>query len=338
MKKTTKYILMLGISAALPACEKQSSEPSGVPETHQLAVEPDKEPLAGQPYTPYPNQVVVTKVRHFDNMTWKIAAAGGTWYFESGETEGKTGFSSAFDQAGNDWIGNDADKGYNLSPSTGGKHEYRGWPNFGEGNFDHPQRSSGGKTHWVNTTGKKIAFNGRLEGEHLIMRSYNKDYELEYHFFPTHAAIKVLKAENKYAFLFEGPVGGEQEADIAKDYYVLKDGIHRELKAGGLGYLDPEFGNDFPSPYFYLVDSDPKDTQVLYVAVKNAGPESAGDEGWRQGNNMVIFSFGRDEDKRAYTGTDAVSVFGFLQKSPHKKISDFIEQRLADPFNRVTKQ
>ncbi|KXI26774.1 hypothetical protein [Paraglaciecola hydrolytica] len=288
---------------------------------------------AGSPYKPFPNnKVVVTKVKHFDNMSWKIAAAGGTWYFENGETEGKSGFSSAFDQAGNDWIGNDADKGYNLSPSTGGKHEYRGWPNFGEGNFDHPQRKSGAQTRWVDTQGNTIEFNGRLEGQHLIMRSFNDLYELEYHFFPTHAAIKVLKAEDKYAFLFEGPIGGEQEASIEKDYYVLQDGIHREVKEGGLGYLEPEFGNDFPSPYFYLVDSDPEDTQLLYIAVKDAGPESAGDEGWRQGNNMVIFSFGRDEDKRAYTGTDAVSVFGFLPKGSHTQIDSLIEARLAEPF------
>ena len=66
----------------------------------------NEEPATGMPYSPFPEKVVVTRVRHFDNMSWKIAAAGGTWYFENGETDGKTGFSSAFDQAGNDWIGN----------------------------------------------------------------------------------------------------------------------------------------------------------------------------------------------------------------------------------------
>ncbi|MBU1819971.1 MAG: DUF1593 domain-containing protein, partial [Bacteroidetes bacterium] len=180
----------------------------------------NEEPVSGMPYTPFPNKVVVTKVRHFDNMCWKIAAAGGTWYFENGETDGKTGFSSAFDQAGNDWIGNDADRGYNKSPNAGGRHEYRGWPNFGEGNFDHPQRKSGATTRWVDAKGIDVVFNDKLEGDHLIMRSANASYEVEYHFFPSHAAIKVLKADNKYAFLFEGPIGGEQEASVEKDYYV----------------------------------------------------------------------------------------------------------------------
>ncbi|MFG0289472.1 MAG: nucleoside hydrolase-like domain-containing protein [Rhodopirellula sp. JB044] len=290
------------------------------------------EPAAGEPYAPFPSNVVVTKVKHFDNMCWKIAAAGGTWYFENGETDGKTGFSSAFDQAGNDWIGNDRDRGYNKSSARGGRHEYRGWPNFGNGNFNHPQRSSHSKSWWVDSSGNEIAFDDKLEGDHLVMRSSNDKYDIEYHFFPSHAAIKVLKADDKYAFLFEGPIGGEQDASVDKDFYVLKDGKHRECREGGLGYLNPEFGNKFPSPFFYLEDSDPKDTQIWYAGVKNAGPESAGDEGWRQGSNMVIFSFGRDEDKRAYTGTDAVCVFGFFDKAEHSEISGFIESRLDAPF------
>lgn len=297
----------------------------------------NEDPVSGMPYKPFPDKVVVTRVRHFDNICWKIATAGGTWYFENGETDGMTGFSSAFDQAGNDWIGNDADRGYNKSSSQGGRHEFRGWPNFGEGNFNHPQRKSNSTSKWVDAAGTEIKFDGKLEGNHLIMRSSNQTYELEYHFFPTHAAIKILKADDKYAFLFEGPVGGEQEGSIEKDYYVLKDGIHREIKAGGLGFLDPEFGNKFPSPFFYLVDSDPNDNQVLYIGVKDVGPETAGDEGWRQGENMVIFSFGRDDDKRAYTGTDAVCVFGFYEKSSHEEISKFIEARLRKPFEPAKK-
>tara|TARA_R110002072_G_C7906054_1_gene529957 strand:- start:23 stop:1669 length:1647 start_codon:yes stop_codon:yes gene_type:complete len=306
-------------STPVPSKASQTKEPSG-------------EPSAGTPYSPFPSNVVVTKVKHFDNMCWKIAAAGGTWYFENGETGGKTGFSSAFDQAGNDWIGNDADRGYNKSSASGGRHEYRGWPNFGNGNFNHPQRSSGSKSWWVDASGNAVAFDEKLEGDHLIMRSSNAKYDVEYHFFPSHAAIKVLKAADKYAFLYEGPIGGEQDASVEKDFYVLKDGKHRECKEGGLGYLESEFGNKFPSPFFYLEDSDPKDTQVWYAGVKNAGPESAGDEGWRQGSNMVIFSFGRDEDKRAYTGTDAVCVFGFQPKGSHEHIASFIESRLESPF------
>lgn len=291
------------------------------------------EPPAGAPYAPHPAKVLVTKVKHFDNMCWKIATAGGTWYFENGETGGKSGFNSAFDQAGNDWIGNDADRGYNKSPATGGRHEYRGWPNFGNENFDHPQRASGTKTKWVDANGIEVPFTDKLEGDHLRMRSFNAKYELEYHFFPTHAAIKIIKAADLYAFLYEGPIGGEQETPLEKDYYVIKDGKPRAVAGVACcGYLEKEFGNKFPSPFFYLVDSDPKDSQVWYAGVKEVGPATAGDEGWRQGTNMVIFSFGRDQDKRAYSGTNAVCVFGFHKKAAHDSISAFIEARLADPF------
>lgn len=53
---------------------------------------------------------------------------------------------------------------------------------------------------------------------------------------------------------------------------------------------------------------------------------------------MVIYSFGRDEDKRAYTGTDAICVFGFYEKGPHQEVSDFIEAGLENPFSPITKQ
>lgn len=296
----------------------------------------NEDPVTGFPYDPFPDNVLVTKVRHFDNISWKIAAAGGTWYFENGETDGMTGFSSAFDKVGNDWIGNDADKGYNQSPSTGGRREYRGWPNFGEGNFDHPQRDSGSKTYWVDADGNEIVFTDKLEGDHLIMRSFNDTYELEYHFFPTHAAIKVLKADDKYAFLFEGPIGGEQEPPIEKDYYVLIDGVPRGLIHGGTGLIDPVFDNKFPSPFVYMVDSDPEKPQILYIGVKDTGPETAGDEGFRQGENMAIFSFGRGgTNGRSLTGTDAISVFGFFEKNSHEETTEFIQARLKEPFQQV---
>lgn len=79
--------------------------------------------------------------------------------FRKWETDGQTGFSSVFDQAGNNWIGTEADRGYNKSSNKGGKYEYCGWLNFGEGNFNHLQRNSNLKSWWVDKKGNKIAFN-----------------------------------------------------------------------------------------------------------------------------------------------------------------------------------
>lgn len=288
------------------------------------------EPVAGTPYSPFPDKVVVTRVMHFDNWCWKVAAGNGTWYFETGETDGNTGFSSAFDHVGNDWIGNDADKGYNLSPRGKGKHEYRGWPNFGNGNFDHPQRSSGSSTRWVDANGEDLAFDahGVLQGSHLRMRSANETYELEYHFFPSHIAIKVLRADDAYAFLFEGPIGGEMEGpDVDKWYF--KDGTEN----GQLCSLTECF-----SPFIYFLDTDPEDDQILYIGAKNL-QEGIGGESYVQKENMVVVSYGRvgswPNDNRSLTGTDSIAVFGFYDKKDHKEISRFIDQRLEHPFSPV---
>jgi len=285
---------------------------------------------AGIPYSPHPAKVLVTKVKHFDNMCWKIAAAGGTWYFETGETSGKTGFSSAFDQVGNDWIGNDADKGYNTSPKGTGKHEYRGFPNLGNGDFNHPQRSSGSSTKWVDETGKAIAFADKLEGDHLVMRSSNARYEVEYHFYATHIALKILKADDKYAFLYEGPVGGEQEASTIDKWYG-KNGNANEKWCSTTGCS---------SPFLYFVDNAAKDDQVFFMGV-NATAGMGGDSYVADGN-MVVVSYGRfgsyPNDLRALTGTANFCVFGFLPKSTHAATTTSIEALLKAPFQAASTQ
>ncbi|MDO1512432.1 hypothetical protein Q2T41_07180 [Maribacter confluentis] len=52
---------------------------------------------------------------------------------------------------------------------------------------------------------------------------------------------------------------------------------------------------------------------------------------------MAIFSYGRDEDKRAYTGNETICVFGFYPNGPHDQISTFIKSKLKQPFTPVMK-
>lgn len=265
--------------------------------------------------------VVVTEEKRFDYVTWKIEAANGTWHFEKEHTETgetSTGFSSAIDEQGLDWIGNNCVD----------NREWRGWPNFASDGFGHPCRGGGGSSRWIGTDGNAINFSDSLHGQHLRLESSNEKYRIRYHFFPSHAAIEVLEAEDLFAFLWEGPVGGEM--DIENQYYVLEDGVEREFEYDqGLGYLNPEFGNNFPSPFFYLVDEDAE--QIVYIGA--TGISGGGDEGWVQPDNMAIFSFGRDDDVHALSNTDAVTVFGFLDKDMgHEEISNFINARLENPF------
>jgi len=293
------------------------------------------------------NSVVVTREKHFNYLTWRIEAAGGTWYFEiesavsNASPQHKavgtlsSGFHSAIDRDGNDWIGND------CQPNEGDPYktsrEWRGWPNFYPGGFGHPCRGGSAHSHWLNANGEILPFKDRLEADHLILESWNEDFRLRYHFFASHAAIEVLQADDKYAFLFEGPIAGLM--DVQRQRYVLADGVPRpfahSLESGCrqiehcLGHIDREFARNFPSPYFYFVD--PEQDQVLFVAARDQS--EGGDEGWAQASNMVIFSFGRELDVSRLTGTSAVSVFGFLDRDlGHEKIDRFIRSTLANPF------
>jgi hypothetical protein len=268
-------------------------------------------------------KVVVTKEQRFDYMTWKIKTANGTWHYEIEHVETgdlSTGFNSAIDRDGNDWIAN----------NCVGMREWRGWPNFGSDGFGHPCRGGEGQSRWLDKDGNPLEFTGQLTGDHLILESWNDNFRLWYHFFPGHAAIEVLEANDLYSFLWEGPPAGEMK--VEQQYYVLEDGIKRNIKFNtGLGYIEPEFGRNFPSPFFYFIDEYAD--QLVYIGVK--GQSEGGDEGWCQPGNMVIFSYGRENDERALYGTDAVSVFGFLDKDMgHDNIRTFINNRLDNPFQR----
>jgi hypothetical protein len=298
------------------------------------------EPGPGTPYSPLPtDKVVVTKVKHFGVVTWKIAAAGGTLYYENGnETGGSVGYNSLFDKDGNDWVGADDEKGFNKVPGCPGwGHKTRGFPKFTGGTeFETPTKKAGGKTRWMDADGKDLTFADKLEATHLVMRSSNDTWEFEYHFFPTHVAIKVIKAGGSYAFHFQGLIGGEPDAS-PKDHYVLKDGKKRDI--GKDATFPAEFtGGQFPSPFLYMEDSDEKKTQVFYMAAKNITAAHM-DEAWYatcgETLNVAIFSFGRKPGSSNYTltGTDSVFLFGFQPKaSGHEAISGAIEALLADPF------
>lgn len=303
-------------------------------------------PVASPRQASEAHAVVVTRARKFGYDTWKIEAAGGTWHFEIASavanasrqhtTAGtpSTGFNSAIDRSGNDWIANDC---LPNTPAEGtGSREWRGWPNFAPDGFGHPCRGGGGQSRWVTADGRQVTFDERFEGDLAILESWNDTYRVRYHFFPTHAAIEVLDARGPYAFLFEGPVAGRMS--VERQRYVLEDGVERPFThdvvtgcaaTNCLGHIDAVFGGNFPSPFFYLLD--PQADQVLYIGA--AGQSDGGDEGWAQARNMVIFSFGRENDRHALTGTSATSVFGFLDRDlGHDGIRTYIRDRLAAPF------
>jgi hypothetical protein len=314
-----------------------------------------EEPGAGKPYDPLPaDKVLVTKVNHFGVTCWKIAAAGGTFYFESGkEAGGSSGISSAFDQDGNDWIGADfagmknKDFPYHKVRDCY-NHATRGFPKFTYlyGEFETPSKKVGANTRWLDKEGKEVTFTDKLEGDHLIMRSFIEGkIEFEYHFFASHVSIKPIIANENFAFHFQGLIGGEPERS-PKDYVVLKDGIKRDISTD-MGLLSGTgiTGKQFPSPFLYMVDSDEKKTQVFFMGAKNL-PENHEDEGWLatcpdKSPIIQVFSFGRKPGSwNGYTvnGKDVAFIFGFQPKAAgHEGISKFIEARLAEPFSPAKK-
>ena len=106
--------------------------------SQSMAADLQEETGPGNPYNPFPtDKVVVTKVKHFGVVCWKIAAAGSTFYFENGnETDGSTGFNSAFNLDGNDWIGADNELGYNTVPGC------KGWGHRGQVTLKTPGNES----------------------------------------------------------------------------------------------------------------------------------------------------------------------------------------------------
>ncbi|HYO95215.1 MAG TPA: hypothetical protein VER33_11920 [Polyangiaceae bacterium] len=277
--------------------------------------------------------IKVTKTTWLGDAAWKIeGSANGTFYFEAGDTGG-TGFSSAIDQENKDWILNDASK------ASGMVREYRGFPNLGDDNFNHPQRNSGSKTQWVGQAPTATMF----EGESLVMKSSNTNFEVEYHFFATHIALKMIRAGGRYSFLYEGPIGGVHQPGV--DWIVGDSdpmpGTQRPVMNSPLGAGRPVNGDINTTAFvgrsfgkfFYM--GDPVAKQVFFVAKTPDTAET--DEGYGQASNMTIASFGRglvnNVGTRQLTGTANVCTFGFLTKElGHPAIKTFIEGTLANPF------
>jgi hypothetical protein len=193
----------------------------------------------------------------------------GTVYFE--KDHGVSGFKSFVDPSGEDWIAS------YLEPGPHG--EFRGFPNS-VGNFGHAARDSGSTTTVVG---------GLTDGEVVVLESSNEKFAFQYWLFPHHIAIKVLKSEGDYNFLFEGVAGGAADAE---DYFVSADG-QKHILSGKF--------KDFTPEWIYL--GDPKSESVLFLA--KTPDDNAPNENHRQiingVHNMDLYSFGRTGYEEGFT-------------------------------------
>jgi len=215
-------------------------------------------------------QVKATKAEWGGVGCYRIEMPIGTVYFE--KDNGVSGFKSFVDPEGNDWIAS------YMEPGPYG--EWRGFPNS-PGNFGHAGRNSNSKNAFIDN---------KMEGEFIILESSNDDFPFQYWFSPTHIAIKVLKSEGYYHFLFEGVPGGTADA---ADFFITADGKKH------IPTQDGEF-DDFTPEWFYIGDEENKNFLIMAKTPVNDAPN----ENYRQivegQHNMDLFSFGRTGREKQY--------------------------------------
>ena len=239
----------------------------------------------------------------------EITTPWATLYFEN--EPGVSGFKGVVDNEGNDWL--QANYGLGYMSEWGFSGEWRGFPNATDGNFGHASRESGSVNRIV----------GPSSGEHVIIESENDTMKFRYHFFPSHGAIEVLKAEDTYCFLWEGTTGGTVDP---ADYFVLADGVKRFGK-------DLNTVPDMSPEWVYFADPQLHDMMLIG---KYPDDEHM-DENWRDFRTYELFSFGRTDRrenwKRLLTGTDHYFVYTFLpRETPHEGVTNFIEALLNKPY------
>jgi hypothetical protein len=248
-------------------------------------------------------QLTVTEENFHGKNCFKVTTPWATLYYE--DHYGSSGFKGVLDNDGNDWL----QAGYGWGNNAG----YRGFPNATDGDFGHAQRNSNS----TNTITKQ-------DFDHIIINSYNSKMEFNYHFFPSHGAIEVVKAEDEYCFLWEGTNGGSVNDD---DFFYTSDGTKRTARS------ERNTIGDFPDEWMYFGDPD---RDVMFLHGKRPDDE-INDENWRRLSTFELYSFGRGDKndgwRRRLTGTDNYYVFTFVDASmAHAEVEQTITDMFAKPF------
>jgi hypothetical protein len=246
-------------------------------------------------------QLNISRVTYGGAQCWEIITPWSTLYFE--DHNGSSGYKGVVDNEGNDWL---------QSGFGWGEHQgYRGFPNATGSNFGHASRNSGS----TNTITKQ-------DYNHIIINSRTDEMEFNYHIFPSHGAIEVIRAEEEYCFLWEGTTGGSVEEE---DYFVTSDGTMYHCRSNERNTM-----NDFPDEWMYFGDPN---LQSVFLHGKRPD-DTHGDENWRRLVTFELFSFGRGRDwRRRLTGTDNYYVFTFVdENTSHQDMTQLINELFDEPY------
>lgn len=253
--------------------------------------------------------ITVKQTEFHGRQCLEITTPWATLYFEN--EPGVSGFKGVVDNEGNDWL--QANYGLGYMSEWGFSGEWRGFPNATAGDFGHASRDSGSVNRIV----------GPSSGEHVIIESENETMKFRYHFFPSHGAIEVLKAEDTYCFLWEGTTGGSVDPE---DYFVLADG---EKRYGG------ELNTVYDMSPEWVYFADPLLHDMMLIG-KYPDDEHM-DENWRAFHTYELFSFGRTDRRqnwqRLLTGTEHYFFYTFLpRETSHQDVTQIAEALLQNPY------
>ncbi len=231
---------------------------------------------------------------------YKIRSENATYYYH----KDGGGFSSLIDAGGNDWI--------NFHPGGGSAGEYRGIPNVAT-----TDATVGllGLFHPGYTETNSVILNQGPLRFTIRSKTGAGAWQKTWAIYPRQARMNLYKIPDgqPYWFLYEGTPGGGIDAD---DYYVLPDGVQRDIYTTTNADLPGE-------EWIYFGDNDL--TRVLYLA--NHQEDDVVDCQYVMQDNMVVFGFGRDEQESRAPHMEAnpgVFTLGFIEDTGHAQVAQQI--------------